>query len=137
LNGADAIKSRTEELIEGADNRVLYGTDKPELLDDNTRAALEATAEDGVTVVIASLDEEVLGKIPDSSPIIPYQVPEDRSTDVDIAQLLMVDDDTLLLSTYSAARDEDEVAFWTSENIFAVIMVKLVEEWFQEPFGAA
>jgi sugar-specific transcriptional regulator TrmB len=134
LNGADAIKSRTAELIEGADERVLYGADDPELFDDNVRAALDAVAEDDATVVVASLEAAVLAEIPESSPIIPYRVPEDRTTDVDIAQLLMVDDETLLLSTYSAAGDETEVAFWTSENIFAAIMVELVEEWFRNPF---
>jgi hypothetical protein len=49
--------------------------------------------------------------------------------------MLMVDDDTLLLSTYYAGDEEAAVAFWTSENIFASIMVELVDEWFRGPFG--
>lgn len=134
-HGADAIRSRAAELIGRADERVLYATDDPSYLDDDVHAALEATAEDGVQVVIASLQDDVLAKISESSPILTYRVPEDREADFDIAQMLMVDDDTLLLSTYSAAADESEVAFWTSENIFASIMVELVEEWFQEPFA--
>ena len=135
LHGSDAIRSRAAELIEGANERVLYATDEPGYLDGNVHAALEATAEDGVAVVIASLRDDVLAEVPDSSPILTYEVPEDREADIDIAQMLMVDDDTLLLSTYSAAGDETEIAFWTSENIFASIMVELVEEWFRDPFG--
>jgi sugar-specific transcriptional regulator TrmB len=136
LHGSDAIRSRAAELIDGADRRVLYATDDPEHLHEDVHAALEAAGEDGVQVVIASLRESVLAEVPESSPILAYEVPEDRETDVDIAQMLMVDTDTLLLSTYSAAADEAEVAFWTSENIFASIMVELVEEWFRDPFVA-
>ncbi|MXR51483.1 TrmB family transcriptional regulator [Halovenus sp. WSH3] len=136
LNGADAITSRVAELIQGADERVLYATDDPDNLDDGVHAALEATAEDGVTVVLASLEPAVLAQIAEDSPIRSYRVPEDRDMDVDVAQLLMVDDDTLLLSSYSAAGRGAEVAFWTSENIFATVMVELVTEWFREPFDA-
>lgn len=135
LHGSDAIRSRAAELIEGANERVLYATDEPTYLDGDVHAALEATAEDGVQVVIASVQDDVLAEIPESSPILTYEVPEDREADIDIAQMLMVDGDTLLLSTYSAAGDEAEIAFWTSENIFASIMVELVEEWFRDPFG--
>jgi len=135
LHGSDAIRSRAAELVEAADGRVLYATDDPDLLDNDIHAALEATAEDGVRVVITSLEQAVLDAIDEDSAIRPYRFPEYRRTDVDIAQLLMVDDDTLLLSTYSAAAEGSEVAFWTSENIFASIMVELVEEWFREPFA--
>lgn len=135
LNGSDAIKSRAGELVEGADERVLYATKDPELLDDEIHAALEAAAEDGVTVVIASLEPSVLDAVGADSAITTYPVPEDRQTDVDIARMLMVDDNTLLLSTYSAGPGGSEIAFWTSQNIFASIMVELVEEWFREPFG--
>jgi len=134
LHGSDAINSRTAELIGEADERVLYATDDPTVLDEHVYAALEATADNGVRVVIASLSNDVLDAVPESSSISTYQVPEDRETDVGIAQMLMVDDDTLLLSTYSAGGEEAEVAFWTSENIFASIMVELVEEWFRDPF---
>lgn len=136
LHGSDAIRSRAAELIEEADERVLYATEDPEHLRKDVHAALEATAEDGVQVVIASQQDAVLAEITETSPILTYQVPEDRETDVDIAQMLMVDDDTLLLSTYSAGGEEAEVAFWTSENIFASIMVELVKEWFRDPFEA-
>ena len=136
LHGSDAIRSRAAELVEGADERVLYATEDPELLDDEIHAALEATAGDGVRVVIASLEPAVLDAVGEDSAITTYRVPEDRQTDVDIAQMLMVDDDTLLLSTYSAAAESSEIAFWTSQNIFASIMVELVEEWFREPFEA-
>lgn len=136
LHGSDAIRSRAAELIEEADERVLYATEDPEHLRKDVHAALEATAEDGVQVVIASQQDAVLAEITETSPILTYEVPEDRETDVDIAQMLMVDDDTLLLSTYSAGGEEAEVAFWTSENIFASIMVELVKEWFRDPFEA-
>lgn len=137
LNSTESIKSRTAELIDGADERILYAADEPALVEDELLAALEAAAADGVTVLLASVDQDVLDCVPGDSSIQPYLIPEERDMDVGIGRLLVVDEETLLLSTFSAAGEEidDEVAFWTSENIFAAVIIELAVEWFRQPFA--
>ena len=62
---------------------------------------------------------------------------ENRDMDVSTGRLLIVDGETLLLSTFSDTEENTEVAFWTSENIFAAVIIELAEEWLQNPFESA
>jgi len=134
VNSADAIKSRTGDLIDDADERILYAADRASLCDEETVAALEAAATDGVSVMFASVDQSVLDTLPADSAIRRYKIPDERDMDVSTGRLLIVDGDTLLLSTYSDEEDDAEVAFWTSKNIFAAVIIELAEEWLQNPF---
>lgn len=136
LNARDAIVSRTVEIIEATDRRVLYAADSIELFDDDILNALADAADRGVTVVVASADDAVLEAVPESEAYTTYAVPEERDMDVDTGRLLVADAETVLLSTYSVATQErdQEVAFWTSENPFAQILVELVEAWLRRPF---
>ena len=134
VNSADAIKSRTAELIDDAEDRILYAADRQSLCDEETLAALEAAAQDGVAVMFASVNRSVLESLPDDSAIQRYKIPEERDMDVNTGRLLIVDGQTLLLSTYSDTEENTEVAFWTSENIFAAVIIELAEEWLQNPF---
>jgi hypothetical protein len=104
------------------------------LCDEETLAALEAAAQDGVAVMFASVNRSVLESLPDDSAIQRYKIPEERDMDVNTGRLLIVDGQTLLLSTYSDTEENTEVAFWTSENIFAAVIIELAEEWLQNPF---
>lgn len=135
LNSSESIKSRILDLIDQADEQILYATEDPELLDTEILAALEAAAADGVTVQLASVEQSVLDLVPAESSIQKYSIPEERNLDVSIGRFLVVDHKTLLLSTFSAAgeSDDEEVAFWTSENIFATVIIEFAEEWFRSP----
>ena len=136
LNGSDAIRSRTVELIEAANDRVLYAVEDPRQLDEEIHAALESAAADAV-VVLASTNQAVFEVLPEGSSIRTYRVPEERNMDVDTQRLLVVDGETLLLSTSSTGVDAggEEVAFWTSENVFGAVIVELAQEWLRRPFG--
>ncbi len=48
--------------------------------------------------------------------------------------MLIVDGETMLLSTDKESDSGEEVAFWTSENIFAAVLIELAEEWLKRPF---
>jgi sugar-specific transcriptional regulator TrmB len=135
LNGSEPIRSRTVELIDGVTDQVLYAADDPGQVDEEILAALEAAAADA-TVVLASTNPTVLELPPEGSPIRTYRVPEERNMDVTTQRLLVADGETLLLSTASTGVDEggEEVAFWTSENVFAAVIVELAREWLRSPF---
>jgi sugar-specific transcriptional regulator TrmB len=136
INTQDAIVSRTVSIVESADDRLLYGVHSPDHLEDEILEALERTAAKGVTVVVASAEEDALDLIPADSKLHPFRVPEERDLDVSTGRVLIADGHTILLSTLSTdtAGDGKEAAFWTSENQFASVIVELVEAWFQDPF---
>jgi sugar-specific transcriptional regulator TrmB len=136
LDGSTAIQSRSIELVDAAEQRLLYAVGDPELVDDQTLDALETAADRGVLVMLASNEDAVLDRVPASSAVKRYPVPDERTMDVDVGRLLLADDQTLLLSTFTGdgTGDVAETAFWTSENLFAKIIVQLAEEWFREPF---
>lgn len=138
ISARDAIVSRTVEIAEMADKRLLYGITSVDYLEDDIVAALEDAARRGVTVVVASAESAVLEAVPDSSPLFTYHVPEERNMDVDTGRVLLADEHTVLLSTHSGITSQghgQEVAFWTSENPFASVLVELVAGWLREPFS--
>ena len=136
IGARDAIVSRTVQIAETAQQRLLYGAPDVDLLEDDVLAALAAAADRGVTVVIVSENEDVLDSVQADS-IVTHRVPDERDMDVDTGRLLVADGHTVLLSTQSPSTVESaqqEVAFWTSDNPFASIFVELVEAWLRDPF---
>lgn len=137
ISAHDAIVSRSVEIAESAENRLLYALADTDLLETEVGDALEAAAERGVAVVVASAEESALEAVPESSAIETFLVPAGRDVDVDIGRVLVADGDTILLSTHStAAADgtQQEIAFWAGDNPFAALFVELVEGWLQDPF---
>ena len=137
ISARDAIVSRTVDVAAMAEHRLLYGVTSVEYLEDDIVRALEEASERGVTVVVASAEPTVLEVVPDSSPLITYRVPAERDMDVDTGRVLLADEHTVLLSTHSEVTSQghgEEVAFWTSENPFASVLVELVSGWLREPF---
>jgi sugar-specific transcriptional regulator TrmB len=137
ISAHEAVVSRAVEIADTADARLLYAAGTVEMLEDEILDALIAAADRGVSVVIASDNEAVLEAIPDTDSYTRYRVPEERETDVEIGRTLVADGEAVLVSTCPAAAaeaGEEEIAFWTSDNPFATIFVRLVESWFQDPY---
>ncbi len=135
ISAREAIISRTVEIIEMADSRLLYGAESADMLEDAILDALVDATDRGVEVVITSAEEEVIDAVPDADAYTTYRVPEERDMDVNTGRLLVADGHTVLLSTRSAtAGDQQEIAFWTSDNPFAAIFVELVEAWLRDPY---
>lgn len=133
VHGEEAVVSRTVELAESATDRVLYAPKSPEYLETAVLDALTAASERGLTVLVASADPEVHEKLPADNQFVTYVVPDERDMDVAVGRLLVADEDTLLLSTFTVA-EESEVAFWTAETAFATVLIELAQAWFQNPF---
>jgi len=134
VNGRDAVVSRTVTLAEEADDRLLYAADSPEMLAPAVLDALRAAAERGVTVVVVSADPTVHDALDSGEPFQTFRVPKERDLDVSTGRVLVADDATLLLSTFSVGNEPAEVAFWTAETAFASVLVELSEAWFHNPF---
>lgn len=135
INGSDAIASRAVSVAEDATDRLLYATEEPGMLEPDLLATMKQAAENGVAVVVASIDPAILAAVPDS--IGTYRVSEERDMDVNTGRLVVADNATILLSTFApdtANGDHEEVAFWAAENTFAMVLTELAEGWLQGPF---
>ena len=138
VRGTEEISSRAAELLAEADERVFYATSEVSMLDETVLDALEAADEGGATVVVASANPAVREAVSERFPTV--AIPSERDPDVGSARVVLVDEDTMLLGVYSAAGvagEPEEVAFWSSETTFAVVLGGFLREWFTEPFGAA
>lgn len=134
INTKESIVSRVIEIVGGAEDRVLYGADRQSQFEDDIVDSLDDAAASGVSVVIASANEEVLAAAPDSEGFQTFKVPAERDIDVSTGRVLIVDGHTILLSTITENSDDSgEVAFWTSDNPFATVLVELLEAWLQDP----
>lgn len=136
ISARDAIVSRTVEIAESADERLLYGVESVGMLEDDVLDALVDATDRGVSVIVVSTNEAVLDAAPDTDGYSTRRVPDDRDMEVDTGRLLVADGRTVLLSTrsVSAMEEDSEVAFWTSDNPFASLFVELVEAWLRDPF---
>jgi len=131
VRGQEYVCDRAIELVGGADERIVYGAPDPQLLEDDLLATLVAAAESGLSVSVVSENQAVLDRIADGAPIETVYQPEDHFPDASTARLLVVDDDTILMSVQSSdVADEEEIAFWSAETSFAMVLVSLACELF-------
>ncbi|MFW6018294.1 MAG: TrmB family transcriptional regulator [Halapricum sp.] len=130
VRGRANVNDRVIDLVGNADDRIVYGTPRPELLTDGVLAALTEAADRGIDVVVASDEPSVLDSVPADSPIVTAPQPADRQPEATTARVLLADTDTLLMSVVSAdvGDDDREVAFWSAGTAFATVLVALSEE---------
>ena len=136
IRGEDSITSRLVNLVDEADERIIYATEFPNQVTDEILAAFEAAATRGVTPILASTESAVLDAAPEVDWLVTFPVPEERDLDVSTARLFIADQETILLSAHAAGGSDDdleEVAFWTSENAFATVLAELAEAFMREP----
>lgn len=123
LDGAASIENRTLQLIESADRRVVFGVNEdveftPAIIDH-----LEERAADGLLVVILAQDPD---NVPDIEGAEMYVIPPSLQGSEQAGRLLLVDDDTVLLSVVE--RDGTETAIWSARSGFARVLLPLVED---------
>ncbi len=137
VHGTEAVVSRAAELVGEAGGRVVYGVDDPGMLDAPVIDALREAAERGLTAVVASADGAVRGAV--EQPVVTHAVPEGQDPELPVGRLLLVDDDTILLSVFSTAAGGngiEEVAFWSEGSTFATVLVELTGGQLAGPFDA-
>jgi sugar-specific transcriptional regulator TrmB len=134
VHGSEAVSSRTAELIDAAEDYLLYACSEVPMLEDPILDALEGAVTNGVEVFIASANPAVREAVGDAFDTV--AVPDERHPDAGDARVLLADGETMLLSVYSGANVEDgreEVAFWSSGTAFAAVLGGFLAEWFEAP----
>jgi sugar-specific transcriptional regulator TrmB len=137
VHGSAAVASRSAELIDTADDHLLYACSEVSMLEDAILDALDRANGRGVDVLLASANPDVREAV--DAPFETVTVPDKRDPDVGDARVLLADDETMLLSVYSAASVDnggEEIAFWSSGTAFVSVLGGFLAEWFEAPFAA-
>lgn len=130
--GRANVTARVTSLVGDAESEVLYATGDPALVEGAVADALEAAAEHGVTVTVASAVPEVR-EAAAAAGLRTIAVDEENNPEAGVGRVLVVDDDTVLLSVLPSAGIGDtatESAFWSDGSGFATLLAGLVRERF-------
>ncbi|MFB6134189.1 MAG: TrmB family transcriptional regulator [Halanaeroarchaeum sp.] len=120
ISGAAAVESRTESLLETATDRIVYGTNAPIQISEPIESHLHDRAASGVDVLVLS-DDSTVGRRMSEVTVVPPPIRDGAQT----GRLLVVDDDTILMSVVD---EGDEIAVWSARTGFATVLVGLVED---------
>ncbi|WP_244605547.1 phospholipase D-like domain-containing protein [Halorussus marinus] len=117
LSGTGGITSRTLQLLEDAENEVVFIASEESLATDETVEALADAAARGVDVLIGtvteSLREELAERVPDAE-IFRSELEwlhADAESGVAIGRMLLVDQSTILLSSFEEESREEKAIF--------------------------
>lgn len=125
IRGPEGISDRTVELIHEAEQSVVFGSRLPELVTENVTQALRDQAEAGVDVTVVSLEPAVRAVFEDDESVSLVSPPPGLDNDRS-GRVLLIDDDTLLLSVIGGQALDDETAIWSSNSSFASVLIQLV-----------
>jgi sugar-specific transcriptional regulator TrmB len=126
VRGSANVASRAAELVESAEERVVYGTDRVQRLGPGVREALADAVAAGVSVSVVSEDEDVL----DAARQVGARaiaVGEQPTPDMGADRVVMADDDAVLVSV--RGDDGSETAFWSRNTAFASMLTSLLGEF--------
>jgi sugar-specific transcriptional regulator TrmB len=139
LSGDAAISTRTNQLVEEAEDEIVLVVGHAGIIDDEVITALSAARERGVAVIIGAADESVKDRMQDALPAAEVFVSGLdwlRSTivtgdETEISRLLLVDRNTILVSTFrereAEGRTHEQAVFGRGfDNGLVVIMRRLM-----------
>jgi sugar-specific transcriptional regulator TrmB len=132
VRGREPVNNRVVELVDQAQERVVYAAKTPELVSDELVCALSERAESGVSVHVVSECPDVRARFEDASPEIVVSNPRDDEPPADTAgRLLLVDRRVVLLSVVPPAGSGDETAIWSADSAMADILSRFIESGLQ------
>jgi sugar-specific transcriptional regulator TrmB len=136
LSGPAAIAARTEQLIEGADQEIIFVIGHERIATEELIAVLQEATDRGTSVIIGTVDDtladELDGKLPDAEVFVSEldwlsesPLPGD---DTRIDRLLLTDRDTILASSSHSGADSGEEAVFGRgfDNGFVAIVRRLM-----------
>ncbi|MFB6162196.1 MAG: TrmB family transcriptional regulator [Halococcoides sp.] len=138
LHGQDSVTARAAQLVEDADERVLYGGGA-EAFDDDLVAALRERGREGIAVTVVSAADTARNRFDPADGVATCGPPGDLEPDEQqTGRVLVVDDDTVLLSILGDEEVSDlraETAIWSTDTGFAAVLIQLLDAWFEERLG--
>lgn len=123
LDGLASIESRTGELIDAAHDRVVIGVSEDVDFSQSVIDHLEGHADSDVQVIVLTEDAATVPSVRGATVEV---IPPSLRGSEQAGRLLIVDDDTVLLSVLDP--DGTETAIWSARSGFARVLVPLVED---------
>lgn len=133
ITGGSTINDRINALVEQATDRILFGAPTPEMVGESIRQSLNAAAA-SVSVTVISESQTVCNQF-DCPSIESHCIDDDvLVTPSDHhGRALIVDSDTILLSTRSeSTTDDSEAAVWSTNTTFGAVFVDLFDDWMDQ-----
>lgn len=118
----DRITDRVRDTILEANRRIILATHRRELVDEEIETALERRTAEGVALTVHSDSKRLRARF-ESLPETELRAPIDRLADDRSGRVVIADEDTVLLSVIDA--DGTETAIWSSESLFASVLIQL------------
>ncbi|NHX35791.1 MULTISPECIES: TrmB family transcriptional regulator [Halolamina] len=129
--GRENVTARVTSLVAGADERVLFATSRPSLLSGDVADGLADADAAGVDVIVASADAAVREAASEAG--LSAVAVADATPELSVGRVLLVDDDTVLLSVRPTAEMQsvaDESAFWSDGTGFARVLAAVIRQAF-------
>ncbi|TYL39121.1 TrmB family transcriptional regulator [Natronococcus pandeyae] len=125
VRGRSRVDDRIADILSAADRRLLFGARLPELVTPQIEQTLEKRAAAGVEVVVVSSSDAVRDRLGALDGVTVDTPPAHRESDQRSGRIAIVDDDSLLLSVVD--NDGSETAIWSSNSLFASVLIQLIE----------
>ncbi|MFP4174352.1 MAG: TrmB family transcriptional regulator [Halobacteriales archaeon] len=127
VKGRDNIDSRVMNLLDEADERVVFMTTDIDLVSDSLKQRLTELG-DHVDVYVISRDAELLAEFEDVAQVSVTETPPKAEREDRGGRFVMVDTDTVLL-TVLGEDGVEETAVWSAETGFASVLAQITEGW--------
>jgi len=134
VKGRDTIDSRIEDLLDEAEERVVFITTDDKLVNGSIEDRLVSLA-DEIDVYVMSNDEKFLHRFENTEGVVCVSTPEKAVREDRGGRFIIVDSDTVLLTVLGNSEPSNvmtETAVWSSETSFATVLVQIVEGWLGE-----
>lgn len=131
IQGREAITARVLDLVEEADERLVFASE-PDLLDDVVVEALVEAAADIEVVVVTHVDA-VAETFAGVENVTVRRVPKALDSEDQAGRLLVADRDTVLLSVAGQSsmlpQAVEETAIWSADTGLAAVLIQLLDSW--------
>ncbi|WP_440764115.1 TrmB family transcriptional regulator [Natronorubrum sp. DTA7] len=125
VRSRDRVDSRVVDLLSQADDRIIFGTRLPTFVTESIERTIRERAAAGVSVIIISRTDEIRDRFSDIDGVETESPPDFRESDERSGRIVVVDGESILLSVVDD--DGSETAIWSSDSLFASVLIQLIE----------
>ncbi|PCR89485.1 TrmB family transcriptional regulator [Natrinema ejinorense] len=125
VRGRDRVDDRTVDILSQAEERIVFGTRRTDLLTDAIERTLAERARNGVAVIVVSRAPGVRDRFADVEGVIVERPPGHRADEQQSGRIIIGDDDSILVSVLGGG--DGETAIWSSGSLFATVLIQLIE----------
>ena len=125
VRSRDRVDSRVVDLLSQAENRIIFGTRLPTFVTESIERTIRERAADGVSVLVISRTDEIRDQFDAIDGVTTETPPDFREGDQRSGRVVVVDGESILLSVVDD--DGSETAIWSSDSLFASVLIQLIE----------